>query len=925
MNGVGLIADNVVLRSFGSRLCFRNVLLSRRRVTPMKSPLLVLAGFFALGIFLARPEHLLISESIRDIALLLAWGGISVICGLIFLKAGWQRASFLLALAGFGIAGATTAFLFEFRFPPNHVRYLASSGIDVAAPVRLEGALASTPIRTRYGLEFDVEASGIEVESSTSRAQFHPLTGKIRLRLETSDDPEAWSVIELMHLQLGDSIRALVRLHRPRIYQNPGSFNFRHWMESMDDLYWEGTIKSPLLVDKLPGARGLGVRGFLEKTRGRLVSAIDALYPPWSNKMRDGAVLKAVLLGERNSLDSDTIENFRKTGLYHLLVIAGLHIGLLALIVEFLLRVFPIGQSWRSGLVLAFLVIYALLVEQRAPTLRAALMISIYLIARLLYREHASLNAIGFAALVLLLYRPAWLLESGFELSFAAALLIAGLAVPILVRTTEPYRRALRRIGEIGRDISFNPHQAQFRLDVRALTSVLKSRVAFMRGRPRLASFTVTGPIWLAIWMANALLFSAILQVGLLLPMAKIFHRVAIAGIGLNALAIPVMIALLGIALPTVCVAAISPAIAAWPAKVVSLILSALFALTDLPGLPGWLSFRVSEPPAWVAWGFVLATVIAALALGRRARVFWVSMAALSVLAALIALHPFPPRLPLGVFELTALDCGAGEALFLVLPDQTTLLMDAGGTRRGNTREMAFQGRRWDPGENIVSPYLWSRGIEKIDVLALSDAREEHLGGLAAVVRNFHVGEFWHGGNPFTPSYQDLLEQVNRRGITIRELGAGDRFVRGTTTFLTLWPPVGPATHFSSQGPTRDDSLVMRISNGEASALLPGEISGNVEQELLGSGFPLEARALQVAHAGSKNTFSSEFLGRVLPQVALVSAEDGGRSGQQRSDALERLRMAGAQVYRTDFDGAVTVKMQAGSISVHTYRASPTD
>ncbi|HEV2232797.1 MAG TPA: hypothetical protein VGV68_05255, partial [Terriglobia bacterium] len=197
--------------------------------------------------------------------------------------------------------------------------------------------------------------------------------------------------------------------------------------------------------------------------------------------------------------------------------------------------------------------------------------------------------------------------------------------------------------------------------------------------------------------------------------------------------------------------------------------------------------------------------------------------------------------------------------------------------------------------------------------------------GLAAVVRNFHVGEFWHGGNPFTPSYQDLLEQVNRRGITIRELGAGDRFVRGTTTLLALWPPVGPAARFSSQGPTHDDSLVMRISDGEGSVLLPGEISGKIEQELLDSGFPLEARTLQVAHAGSKNSSSSEFLRRVLPRVALISADGGGRSGQQSSDALERLRMVGAQVYRTDLDGAVTVKMQAGSISVHTYRASPTD
>ena len=903
----------------------RAVKLRKRHIASMKSPLVVLASFFALGIFLARPDGLPLAGLIRDIAFLLSAAGMCLLCGLIFLKAQWWRASFLMALAGISIAGATTSFLFESRFPPIHVRYLASSGIDVAAPVRLEGVLVSTPLRTTYGLDFDVEAKSIEVESSENRKQLHPLTGKIRLRLETSEDPAAWAEIDLLHLRDGDSIRALVQLRRPRIYQNPGSFDFRRWMESIDDLYWDGTIKSPLLVEKLPRAGGPSLMGFLEKTRHRLISAIDALYPPWSNKMRDGAVLKAVLLGDRNSLDSDTIENFRKTGLYHLLVIAGLHIGLLALIAEFLLRGLPIGPSWRCSLVLAFLVAYALLVEQRAPTLRATLMICIYLIARLLYREHATLNAIGFAALALLLFRPAWLFESGFELSFAAALLIAGLAVPILMRTTEPYRLALGGMGEIGRDISFKPRQAQFRLDVRMLIAELKFRVAFMRRHPALATFTLTGPIRLAVWIANILLFSAILQLGLLLPMAKIFHRVAIAGIGLNALAIPVMILLLGIALPTVFLAAISPALAAWPAKVVTLILSALFALTDLPGLPGWLSFRVSEPPAWVAWGFVLSAVIASLALGRRSRIFWISMAALVVLAALISLHPFAPRLPRGVLEVTALDCGGGDALFVVLPDQTTLLIDAGGSRGGNSREGTFRGRRWDPGENIVSPYLWSRGIEKIDILVVSDAREVHLSSVTTVARNFHVGEFWHGNNPFTPSYQDLIEQVKRRGVTIREVGAGDRLVRGATTVLTLWPPRGRPGDFPSGAPSHDDSLVMRISSGEASVLLPGEISDKVEQELLRSGFPLESRTLQVTHSGSKTSNSTEFLARVLPQVALISAEDNGRSHSQNSAAIDRLRMAGAQVYRTDLSGAVTVEMQAGSITVHTYRASPTD
>ena len=891
----------------------------------MKSPLLLLASCFALGIYFAQPQRLPLSEVIRDITVLLALGGLCLLIGLICLSKKWWLPSSLLALAGFAMAGAATAFLYEARFPPSHVRNLKSSGIDLADPVRVEGVLVSSPLRTADALQFDLDARSIDAGNFETGLRTRPLNGKIQVRLEASRDPAAWPDIEAMHLQYGDRIRAMIRLRRPHIYQNPGGFDFRQWMESVEDLYWLGTIKSPLLVEKLPRTERPSLSDFLVKTRQRLANSIDTLYPPWSGEMRDGAVLKAVLLGERASLDSDTIENFRKTGLYHLLVIAGLHIGLLALIAGYALRLLPLGETWRTILLMIFLVAYAGVVEQRAPTLRATLMILVYLTARLFYREHAALNAIGLAALCLLLYRPAWLFETGFQLSFSAALLIAGLAVPILARTTEPYRRALWKINEIGRDESLEPSLAQFRLDLRDLIEAIKSRLPIMQRRPAAASLVVTGPARAVVWAANMLLFSAVLQVGLFLPMAQTFHRVTIAGIGLNALAIPVMVCLLACAVPTVMLGVIAPALAVWPAKVVHLIMYALFALTDWPGLTGWLSFRVSTPPAWVGWAFVLSAVIAAWALGRHARVFQVSLAGLAMAATLVALHPFAPRLPQGALEVTALDCGSGDALFVVLPDRTTFLIGAGGIRSRGNRVEALHPRRWDPGEDIVSPYLWSRGIEKIDIVVLGDSRAEHLGGLPAVIRNFRVGEFWHGSNPATPPYLDLLEQVHRQGIAIREVAAADRFVSGESSVQILWPPASPGGGVMVRAPTSDDSLVMRISAGEASILLPGDFSAKVQQELLRSPTPLVSRTLQLTQHSSRISSAADLLARVLPRVALLSAESGGRMPLPSVEFLESLKSAGIQALRPEIDGAVTVEMRGRSVSVHTYRASPRD
>jgi competence protein ComEC len=879
----------------------------------MRSPLIVLAACFALGIAGARPDP----TWLPGVPFLLATAGACLLGGLVTLRGRWQRVSSVLALAGFVAGGAVAAQLFAQRFPPNHLSRLTQLGVDLEDPVRLEARLVSNPVRASYGLQFDVEVTRAE-----SRGQAHAVTGKARLRLQLPEEAEALAAADSLRLQYGDLIRVLVRLRRPRVYENPGSFDFRRWMESVEDVYYVGTIKSPLLIEKLPNPNPPRLGAWVENTRRRFLEGIDRLYPPWSAAGRDGSVLKAVLLGDRSSLDSDTIENFRKTGLYHLLVISGLHVGLLAMVTGLLLRFLRLSETWRSVLLMLFLLGYAALVEQRAPTLRATLMIFLYLAARFLYRKESGLNAIGLAALVLLLRRPAWLFESGFQLSFSAALLIAGLAVPILERTTAAYLRALWRLHEVDWDISFEPRLAQFRLDTRALVTGLTRPFYFFHQRPAMAAAAVTAPLRIALWAANMLLFSAILQLGLLLPMAETFHRVTYAGIGLNALAIPLMTLLLGLAVPTVLLSATLPTLAVWPGKALALVMHGLFALTDQPRLPAWLSYRVPEPPGWVSWGFALAIVAAALALARHRRTFWASLAAASIFGALISLHPFSPQLPRGALEVTALDCGGGDALFVVLPDRTTMLVDGGGFRLGSAREGAFRGRRWEPGEDIVSPYLWSRGVKKVDVVALSHAHEDHLGGLAAVVRNFRIGEFWHGANAPTPGYEGLLADVRRRAIPTRLLAAGERIPLGGTAVEILWPP---RDRLTGQRPSNDDSVVMRISSAGSSVLLPGDISNGVERELVRSGMPLRSQLLKVAHHGGRTSSSAEFLARVSPSIALVTVEGGNPSGSPSPEALERLQAAGAKTYRTDIAGALTVELRGAQLSVRAYGTSPAD
>ena len=868
----------------------------------MRSPVLILAVSFALGILGAR----VIPAAIPEFELAT---GLCLLLGLVALRGGRITLAQWLALAGFLAAGAAAAGLFPHRFSPDHIRHLSAWGFQLSHPLDLEGRMAGDPVDIPNGKQFD-----LNVERVMQGSRARPARGTVRLR--TSGGQFQRDAAPFPRLRQGDLVRLAAQLYRPHSYKNPGSFDFRWWMESIEDLTWQGTVREVASVRRLRAASIRDSWSWGTRMRGRLLESIDGLYPPWSASGRDGAVLKAVLLGDRSSLDSETVESFRKSGLYHLLVVAGLHVGLLAMLLEVLLRVLRLGETRRAVVLLLFLVVYASVVEQRAPTLRATLMIGIYLLARLLYREHSALNAIGIAALILLLKRPAWLYESGFELSFSAALLIAGVVVPILEQTTEPYRQAFGRLDDVDLDAALAPRQAQFRLDVRSWIRFVGNRWKAFSNHPAWTKRLVTWPLRALVWAFNILLFSGILQAGLLLPMVEIFHRVTLAGIGLNALAIPLMTVVLAIATPVVLLNLVFPPLAAWPARLLPPILRTLFGLTEMPHLPAWLSYRVPGPPTWVAAGFALSIVVVAFALGRSRRMLAAGLVSFAVFALQVSTHPFAPAFLSGSLEITSLDCGGGQAVFVVFPRGRTLLVGACG-ESGRARWPAsgpFRARRWDPGESIVSPYLWSRGVERIDFLVLPEAQDSALTGVATILNNFRVGGFGYGSLPPTPVSDALLGLLRRQGVRLRQLVAGDSFSTNGDRVEVLSPPFSAAT-----AAPNSHSVVLRIMAGEDSILLAQNLEGGEEKSLAAGDASLASRLLIVSGRGFEKAAGTNFLAKVSPQLVLLSPPGRARHSRPSAETIEALRAAGAKVYRTNVEGAVTVVIHADRLDVHTY------
>jgi competence protein ComEC len=218
-------------------------------------------------------------------------------------------------------------------------------------------------------------------------------------------------------------------------------------------------------------------------------------------------------------------------------------------------------------------------------------------------------------------------------------------------------------------------------------------------------------------------------------------------------------------------------------------------------------------------------------------------------------------------------------------------------------------------GEEVVSPYLWSRGIKRLDVVALSHAHHDHLDGLHAVIANFKVGELWIGRDEETPAFLVLLAEARAHGIQIVQEIQGRTFDWDGVRGEVLWP----ADVSEVDKAANDNSLVMRIQDGDENFLLPGDIEKKVENQLVDEHAPLSANFLKVPHHGSKTSSTDAFVGAVAPRVAVVSVGEGNQFGHPVDSVVERYAQAGVRFLRTDRDGAVTALTDGHDLVVRSF------
>jgi competence protein ComEC len=388
---------------------------------------------------------------------------------------------------------------------------------------------------------------------------------------------------------------------------------------------------------------------------------------------------------------------------------------------------------------------------------------------------------------------------------------------------------------------------------------------------------------------------------------ARNFNRVAFSSLILNFPAIPLVGLIMGVGYAFLPFAAVFPGAAGPPAAVLS-VLVALFSMIShsLDAFP-FLSIRVPTPPAGVLCGYYL-TLGLVLARPRSRLQRPVLLGAFLVFAALLVMAPFRPRSP--DLRITLIDVGQGEAILVEFPGRRTMLIDGGG----------LPASPFDVGDRVVSPVLWRKGIKRIDLLVLTHAHPDHLSGLVALARNFRIGEFWEGRPPPEEGiYADLIRALGPR-VVRRRCGRGAHLDAGPVSVDVLYPPLAAEGSAPVPG-SNDSSLVIRVTIGATSFLFMGDAGLETEKVLLRSGLDLRSAVIKAGHHGSAASTSADLLTAVKPRLVLVSAGEGNTYGFPSPALLARCAAAGAEVLRTDLDGAIEIRSNGQDLAVRTAAA----
>ncbi|RKY13801.1 MAG: DNA internalization-related competence protein ComEC/Rec2, partial [Planctomycetota bacterium] len=726
--------------------------------------------------------------------------------------------------------------------PPHHISGYLRNNRELAT---LEGGVISSvrndaPSRGLSSIPWLGSQSSfyLETESVKTPSGWLKATGKVRVQIS---EP-------IGHIQPGNTVRIDCWLSRFTPPANPGQFDLQKHMHQ----------RGVYLAAAVPIAEGIEV---VDSSVPLLPKIRSVLYPLAAGALLDEpdttvrSLTAALLLGRRGGLSPEIMAAFRDTNLAHFISLSGMHVGILAASLWGLLRITGLTKRPRAVLCIVVILLYAMIVPARAPTMRAVFISCFFFTSVLFKRQVSALNTLSLSAMALLFIRPYDLFAAGWQLSFLSVL-----GILLFFPTMKFY--FLTKL--------FYPIVAYFPKSLAGLKGPFRRVIELL---------AVGASIWVTI--SPILLY----YFGQINPFSPLW----------TVLVLPFVLTILYAGFAKILLLSLFPTIAA----VFGWILN--HAATGFGNTVVLLSkidfFRVFSYRPGLSLVFALYFLMLTLCLlspcYRRLKKGVVFLILLCFLYPGISSH-FQINDREGL-EITCLSVGHGQAVVLSAPGNEYFLFDAGSITHRNLAN------------KTILPFLQNQSISSLDTICLSHGDIDHInavGDVAAAVKikNICANQVLLDSAQSPSIEKEVCQALTQTGQTIKPFGA----YRGQSglTIKSIWPDETILSEPSAS--ENDKSEVVLIEYAGRKILLCGDIERTAQNRLTKCNPNLTVDVLVLPHHGSTTNLDVRFIESLKPGIIIASCSRRSLKNAYQPDEGSSMR-----AFYTASDGAVTVKINA--------------
>lgn len=666
-------------------------------------------------------------------------------------------------------------------------------------------------------------------------------------------------ISDIPDLSIGNYIRISGKLSLFTSPTNPGQFNERLYYK-LQNIDYRMIATELQVTDRKVDC----IKEAFYSLRNRMKRVYGALDE------KTASVLNAMLLGDTKNLDSKSKELYQAAGISHVISISGMHITLLGMaIFSLVLRFF--GRTWATVAAVVFIVFYGILTGFSVSTNRAVVMMVVFLGAKIVGRTYDLLSAVALSALFILVQEPMQIYNSGFLLSYGAILGI-GVSYPCLM-SLFPLEEWRKR----GETIRLSIASGGVRSCHKAWTLV-KCKSASLLG------------------------FQFAIQI-ILLPLLLIsYYRISTYACIMNLLVVPCMDYLILFGLPAGLLGCFHLALGRFFLASSYYILSFSDTLCGIVYHLPYHYLVIGQPDMLEIILYCCLVIVGLWLTNKRKKLGLFCL----VCGMGILLLPFPKERQLVI---TALDVGQGDCLVMETPEDSVYMIDGGSSDVSQV------------GKYRILPFMYAKGIDQVDYVFVSHCDSDHVSGICDLMEACEKGEFTikhlvvADTSKEDENYKALVEAAEKIGITVMKLKRGDRLKEGELKIECIHP-----TYEYNTESANDASLVLSLTYGEFDMLFSGDVEAEGEEFMLDAMENKKYEVLKVAHHGSKNSTSEEFLEKTKPGVALISCSKNNRYGHPHKEVLDRLDEVDSQVEITYENGAITIKTDGSSMVIDTYK-----